>query len=167
MIVDVTFVMTLGKVLSGLASLLALGAVISVWRRASFPSVAYGGVSLSNRRIRWVWFLVILGGFTLGVGEDPVVTRTHSPDNPNSPSPEQMTRAVTVSIPLPFYWYERVRYYEAGALVGESVAEGFLIPWQLLSALFAYLVLVLLWNPDSPWALRILRGRRRENRPSD
>ena len=56
-----------------------------------------------------------------------------------------------------------------GALGEVGGTEGFLIPWSLLSALVAYLVLVVRWNPDSKMARRILRGRkwRREEEAQD
>jgi hypothetical protein len=66
-----------------------------------------------------------------------------------------------VQLPLPFYRYERVRQYRGEHLVEEEVLEGALIPWALISALLAYLVLVIRWNPESRWALRALHGRRR------
>jgi len=55
----------------------------------------------------------------------------------------------------------RMRQYRGEHLVEEEVVEGALIPWALISALFAYLVLVVRWNPESRWALRALHGRRR------
>jgi hypothetical protein len=65
-----------------------------------------------------------------------------------------------MTLPLPFYRYERERTYGDGELASEEILEGFLIPWPLLSGLIAYLLLVLRWNPENRWALRILRGRR-------
>jgi hypothetical protein len=157
---NVAFLLTLGKVLSILASLFVAGTLISIWRRESFPPVAYGGVSLSNRRIRWVWFLVLSGGFILGVNEDPILTTTDSSGSSESSEGDPLIRGVSVTVPLPFYRFERERSYRDGVLLEESELEGFLIPWQLLSALFAYFVLVLRWNPENRWALRILQGRR-------
>ena len=42
-----------------------------------------------------------------------------------------------------------------------TVEESVSIPWELFSALLAYVLLVVRWNPENRWALRILRGRRR------
>jgi hypothetical protein len=147
-------------VLSGVVLLLVLAALVNTWRRASFPGVAYGGVSLSNRRLRWVWFIVLIGALGLGVGEDLIVTQTDAREDLPTLEGSPRLRTVSVTLPLPFYRYERERTYGDGVLIEEQVVEGLLIPWPLLYALFAFWILVVRWNPENRWAIRILQGRK-------
>ena len=157
---SVAQILLAGKVLSALALLVVLAAVVNVWRRRSFPGLAYGGIVLASRRIRWIWFLVLTGALGFGVNEDPILVSTRSMNDPEAADSAAVLKRVNLSVPLPFYSYRRERTFGDGVLVAEDVTEGFLVPWPLVSALFAYLVLVLVWNPNNPWARRILQGRR-------
>lgn len=176
-----------GKVLSVISVALLLAAWFDVWRRPSFPDASYGGLSLSRKRIRWVWFLVLLGAFLVGIDEDPIAVSTYSMEDPDAHataagelvapeggaeagSPDVTTKTVGLSLPTPFYRYERQRIYLNDVLASEEVVEGVLIPWALLWSLLAYWVLVVRWNPERGLARRILWGRRwkkeaAENRP--
>jgi len=98
---------------------------------------------------------------TLGATNDQVASRTRTMEDEEALAAATATRQTTLSLPLPFYHYERERTHALDALIQESVVEGVAIPWELLSALFAYLVLVLRWNPKNRWALRILKGKKR------
>jgi len=69
-------------------------------------------------------------------------------------------RTVSLTLPLPFYRYARERVYGDGELVREQVLEGFILPWPLISALVAYLILALRWRTDGRWVRRILQGRK-------
>jgi hypothetical protein len=149
-----------GKVLSGITLLVFLLALVDIWRRRSFPELSYGGLSLSQKRLRVVWFLILLGAFGVGINEGPIAISTRSMEDADVAAAATSFRTVSVSLPLPFYRYERQRVFGDGTLVEEEVTEGFLIPWSLLSALVAYFVLVVRWNPDSKMARRILRGRK-------
>ena len=153
-------VFLLGKVLSVLAILLTGAAIWNAWRRPSFPEVSYGGVRLSNKRLRWVWILVLLGAFGFGVNEEPIVKSTHSLDDPEAAEASTVETNVGLTLPLPFYRYERETVYGDDVLISEYTMEGVTIPWSLISALIAYWVLVLRWNAASRWARRILQGRR-------
>jgi hypothetical protein len=157
---NIEILLTVGKALSALMLLVVLVAIVSVWRRRSFPSVGYGGVSLSYRRLRWLWVGILLGSTGLGIAEDPIASLTHTQEDPEVLEAASSLRNTGMTLPLPFYRYERERTYGDGELASEEILEGFLIPWPLLSGLIAYLLLVLRWNPENRWALRILRGRR-------
>lgn len=158
-------ILTIGIILSVVALLLVLVAVIDVWRRGAFPEISYGGITLSQGRLRWVWFLVLIGALIISTAEDPVVVQTMDQDHPELLEGAS-TRQVTVTMPLPFYRYERDRIYADDVLASEHVVRGFQIPGSLLSALLAYLLLVVRWDPENRWALRILHGRRHRPEPA-
>lgn len=153
-----TVLFTVAKVLSAVALLLVGLAIVNVWRRDSLPGVTYGSVSLSPRRLRWVWTGVLIGATVLGSAEDPFVQSTSQTEDPELQDGAGL--GTSLSVPSPFYRYERERRYQGDRLAEESEMEGILIPWQLLSALFAYLILVVRWDPTSRWAIRLLRGRK-------
>jgi len=157
---NIEILLTVGKALSALMLIVVLVTIVSVWRRESFPSVGYGGVSLSFRRLRWLWVGIILGATGLGIAEDPIARLTHTHEDPEVLETASSLRNTGLTLPLPFYRYERESTYGDGELGEQLVVEGFLIPWPLFSGLLAYLLLVLRWNPENKWALRILRGRR-------
>ena len=157
---NVPLVLMAGKVLSGVAVLLLLLAFWNVWRRESLPDVAYGGISLSTKRLRWIWVLVLAGGFALGVNEDPTVRSTRSMEDPEALASASDIRTVSINFPLPFYRFERERIFGAGELLSEQVLEGFVIPGPLISALLAYLILVVRWDSSNRFARRILQGRK-------
>jgi hypothetical protein len=159
-------ILTIGIILSVVALLLVLVAVIDVWRRGAFPEISYGGITLSQKRLRWVWFLVLIGALIISTAEDPVVVQTTDQDHPELLEAAAATRQVTVTMPLPFYHYQRDRIYADDVLVSEHLSQGFQIPGSLLSALLAYLLLVVRWNPENRWALRILHGRRHRPEPA-
>ena len=152
--------MTVGKVLSVVAVFLVVAAIWSAWRREAFPELSYGGVSLSQRRLRWVWVLVLMGAFGFGINEDPIALSTQSWDDAEAAAAAEASRTVTTTLPTPFYRYERERIFGDGELVGDQLLEGFVLPWPLISALVAYLFLVLRWKPENRWARRILQGRK-------
>lgn len=150
-----------GKVLSAVAIIAFLAVLWNIWRRSSFPGVSYGDIHLSHGRLRWLWFSIMLGALALGSAEDPIARRTSTMEDEELLAAATGSRQTSLSIPLPFYRYERTRVHVGDDLAVENTLEGFLIPWALLSAFLAYLVLVVRWNPESRIALRILRGRRR------
>lgn len=153
----------LGKVLSVVAVVLTLAALWSVWRRDSFPGVSYGRIYLSQKRLRWVWILVLVGAFGFGVNEDPIAVNTPPGEEVEAAEGVEAgipTRIVSTTLPLPFYRYEREKAFEDGELVRDHIVEGFVLPWPLISALVAYFVLVVRWDPDRPLARRILQGRK-------
>ena len=152
---SVPLLLAVGKGLSALVILLFLAAVINVWKRGSFPSIAYGGLTLSPKRTRWVWFLVLLGAFGFGVNNEPLTTSTRTREADVIPASGTPSRTVGMTLPLPFYRFERHRTDVGGEIVREEVAESFVIPSPLLYALFAYLILVVVWNPDLGRQLRI------------
>lgn len=159
MATDFTVLFTVAKVLSAVALLLVALAIVNVWRRDSLPGVTYGSVSLSPRRLRWVWTGVLIGATLLGSAEDPFVQSASHTEDPEL-SQDGPGLGTSLSVPSPFYRYERERRYQGDRIAEESETEGILIPWQLLSALFAYLILVVRWDPTSRWAIRLLRGRK-------
>jgi len=123
--------------------------------------VSYGGITLGQTRLRWVWFLLLIGALGIGVAEDPILNESGTGEaDPALLEGDPPTRTVYVTVPLPFYRYDRQRTYVEGRLAAESITRGVLIPWTLLSALLAYLVLVVRWNRENRWAKRILHGRR-------
>ncbi|MGD2124310.1 MAG: hypothetical protein PVJ76_21450 [Gemmatimonadota bacterium] len=164
---EISVLLTAGKVLSGVAILLSLLAIWNVWRRKGFPKVAYGGISLSQKRLRWVWFLILVGAFGFGINEDPIAVASHSTGGDREGVAISNSRTVTVNLPLPFYRFDRERVYEDGELVREEIQEGFVIPGPLLSALLAYLILVVRWDSSSRLARRILKGRKWEEEEWD
>ena len=154
------FLFPMGKVLSVITLILVVAAIWNVFRWKSFPGVAYGGVSLSPRRLRWVWFTALLAAFGFGINEDPVhELPTTLWEDPEAAAAATASRTVTVYLPLPFYSYDREKVYGDGELVRDHLVEGFVLPWPLISALVAYLVLVVRWKPENRWARRILQGR--------
>ena len=157
-------VLLVAKALSALALVVLVVAVIDVRRRRNMPVISYGGLELSASRMRWVWFGLLVGSLGVAAAGDLLAMRSHSFEDPVTEDGQPRTGSLVtrqVQLPLPFYRYERVRQYRGGHLVEEEVVEGALIPWALISALFAYLVLVVRWNPESRWALRALHGRKR------
>lgn len=150
-----------GKILSGVALLAVFWILVDIWRRGALPAASYGEVRLSQRRMRWLWTSIILGATALGSAEDPIARFETNTEDAEVLAVEGPTRQSGLSLPFPFYRYERQRIYKDDALGSEQVLEGFLIPWALLSAFVAYLVLVVRWNPQSRLAQRILQGRRR------
>jgi hypothetical protein len=157
-------VLVVAKALSALALVVLVVALIDVRRRRDMPVISYGGLELSASRMRWLWFGLLVGSLGVAAAGDLLAMRSHSFEDPLTEDGHPRTGAVVirkVQLPLPFYRYERVRQYRDGHLVEEEVVEGALVPWALISALFAYLVLVVRWNPDSRWASRALHGWRR------
>jgi hypothetical protein len=157
---DISILLTLGKVLSALTLAVWLMSIWSVWRRKVFPEVSYGGLTLSSKRLRWIWFLVLVGAFGFGVAEDPVAVSTRSEEDAEATAAATSFRTVSVNLPFPFYRFDRQRTYGDGELVSEEIQEGFVIPGPLLSALMAYLILVVRWDSSSRFARRILQGRK-------
>jgi hypothetical protein len=157
-------VLLVAKALSALMLAVLVIALVDVRRRRTMPVISYGGLELSNSRMRWIWFGLLVGSLGVAAAGDPLAMRGHSYEDPVTEEGQPRTGPLVtrqVQLPLPFYRYERVRQYRGEHLVEEDVVEGALIPWALISALFAYLVLVVRWNPESRWALRALHGRRR------
>jgi hypothetical protein len=74
--VDIELLLIAGKSLAAAMLTLVLVAIFNVWRRDSFPDVTYGGVTLSNSRLRWVWFGILVGAMVAGAAQDPVANRT-------------------------------------------------------------------------------------------
>ena len=159
---DISLLLAAGKGLSAVIIALLVWAIWNLWRRVDFPTVAYGGISLSLTRLRWVWFLILVGAFGFGVNEDPVAVATKTMEDPEAQAEASSFRTVTLNLPFPFYRFDRTRVYGDGNLVNEQIQEGFVIPGPLLSALLAYLVLVVRWDSSSRLARRILKGRKWE-----
>lgn len=153
-----------GKILSMIALVVVLLVIVNIWRRKSFPAVSYGSIQLSHGRMRWLWFALILGATAIGSAEDPIARMTRTMVDEELLEAAETTRRANLTAPFAFYRYDRERIYADGELASETVFEGFLIPWAMLSALIAYVVLVVRWNPENRWALRILQGRRRWRR---
>lgn len=160
---EIPYIFLVGMGLSVVTVALVLAAFIDIWRRKTFPKVAYGGITLTVHRMKWIWGLTLLGAFGFGVNEDPITTRSFSSGNLEVAQAAGPVRTVSVDLPMPFYQYHRARYSVAGEVLAEEGWEGFGLPWPLLSALFAYWVLVLHWNPGNRFARRILQGRRWRN----
>jgi len=154
-------ILLVGKILSAVALLVLAAALLNLWRRSHVPAFSYGAVTLSQRRMKTVWSAFLLGALAMGSNNDPVL---HTTQNTEDPGPavavegSNTTRSVT--IPLPFYRYEHSSRSVNGSLVAEHHLEGLVLPWSFVSALLAYYVLVVRWNPDSRWARRILEGRK-------
>lgn len=162
---DVSGFILAGKILSAIALLVVLAVLWNIWRRGSFPGVSYGSINLSHGRLRWLWTSIIIGAVALGSAEDPIARFENTSEDEELLAAADSRRQTSLAIPLPFYRYERQRIYADDELAVDNTFEGFLIPWALLSALLAYLVLVVRWNPENRLALRILQGRgRRRNR---
>jgi len=165
---NVAALLQVGKVLSAIALAVVLLIIVNIWRRPSFPAVSYGSIRLSHGRMRWLWFTFILGSLALGSAADPAARLENTSEDAELLAAAESTRHTGFTMPFPFYRYERQLVYADGVLAVDNTYEGFLIPWGLLSAFLAYLVLVIRWNPENRLALRILRGRqRRRGRRSD
>lgn len=165
---DFPQLLLVGKVLSGVMLLIFLGVLVNLWRHPSLPDLSYGGITLAWKRMRWLWFLFLTGALATGVSGDPVVSNVSTfTDAVESATDGQEQRAVqsSLSLPLPFYRYERERRSVDGRLVEETVVEAMVIPWELLSALVVYYFLVLKWDPENRWARRILEGKRKRTNP--
>jgi len=154
---------TAGLWLSAVA-LLAVGVTLwHLWRRASVPEVAYGGVTLAPRRLRWLWTAWLVGATLLGSANDPLIMSTLDTDDPEAQaaaSPADEIRRTSTSLPLPFYRYERENVTVGGVPVSSQELRGFVVPTPLLWAFLAYFFLVVRFNPDSRWTRRILHGRK-------
>ena len=157
---QIPYIFLVGKGLSVVTVALVLAAFVDIWRRKAFPKVAYGGITLTVQRMKWIWFLLLLGAFGFGVNEDPITTRSFSSGDLESAQAAGPVRTISVDLPMPFYQYHRARHSVGGEVLAEEGWEEFGVPWPLLTALFAYWVLVLHWNPGNRFARRILQGRR-------
>jgi hypothetical protein len=154
-----------GLVLSALTLFLLGWMLINCWRRESLPEVRYGGLSLPQKRLRWIWVLVLLGALGFGVAEDPIFYTTPTSPEEVFPTPEAVTSGAetvrwSLFAPLPFVRYERQVDRRAGVIVRDDRRWSFLVPMPLLAAMFAYLALVVFWHPERRSARRILLGRR-------
>lgn len=163
---DLPGVLLAGKVLSGITILIFLGTLVNLWRRESLPELSYGTVTLSHKRLRWLWVLFLAGAFAAGADGDPIVWDSSSFEEPIADAEEEGgsgERLVQseILLPLPFYRYERQSTRVDGRLVKDFVLEGVVFPWELLSALAMYYLLVLRWNPENRWTRRILHGSKR------
>jgi hypothetical protein len=157
---DVQGLLLAGKVLSGIALAAVLAIIVNIWRRPSFPGVSYGSIRLTHGRMRWLWFTLIVGATALASTEDPIARATRNMEDPELLQAAGTTRQTSLTIPFPFYRYEHTRVWAGEELAKEDTLEGFLIPWALLSTIVAYVVLVLRWNPENRWAIRILQGKK-------
>ncbi len=151
-----------GKVLSAAALLTLVAALVNLWRRPSVPAFSYGALTLSQRRLKGLWFAFLFGALVVGSSNDPVIRNTEDRGEPVPASTDAPPNATyySVNIPLPFYRYERTARSVNGTVVEEHILEGVVLPWSFLWALVAYYVLVVRWNPDSRWARGILEGRK-------
>lgn len=154
-------VLLIAKVLSGAALLVLLAAFVNLWRRPSVPPFSYGGVVLSQRRLKGLWFAFLFGALVVASNNDPVLRSTKDREGPGPTAEDVRAKSMETStnLPLPFYHYERTTRSMNGTVVEEHVMEGVALPWALLWALLAYYVLVVRWSPDSRWTKRILEGR--------
>lgn len=155
-------VLSVAQILSALALLALAAALVNLWRRREVPVFSYGSITLSQRRLKTLWLAFLLGALAVGSSNDPVIQATEDRGEAVSSGVESgrtVTRSVT--LPLPFYRYERTRRISEGIVVEEHVLEGLVLPWSFLWALLAYYVLVVRWNPESRWARRVLEGRKR------
>lgn len=144
--------------------------MINVWRREFIPEISYGELPLAPNRMRWLWTRFLVGSTLAAVSGDPVVISTYSFEEPNIEAslPPGAERAQgSLDLPLPFYLYTRQLVTGDGNILEETVAEGIPLPWGMMTAVLAYFVLVVGWNPENRWALRILGGKRwvRKNGP--
>jgi hypothetical protein len=162
-------VFLVAKVLSAVTLLAFLAALVNLWRRPSVPPFSYGAITLSQRRLKGLWFAFLFGGLVVGSSNDPLVQHTEDRGEPLPASTEAPpnTTYFGVDIPLPFYRYERNARSVKGKVIEEHIVEGVVLPWSFLWALLAYYVLVVRWNPDSRWARRILEGRKAWKRSDD
>jgi len=159
-----------GLWLSVVAFLVVAGTLWNLWRRDALPEVAYGGVSLTPRRVRWLWTAALLGSTVLGAANDPIVRSTSDmtdPDAEAAAAPTDQRRTVGRTVPLPFYRYEREDVTLGGVPVSSHELRGFVLPTHLLWTLLAYVFLVVRFNPDGRWTRRILHGRRATRAAAD
>ncbi|HSG09608.1 MAG TPA: hypothetical protein VLA36_14700 [Longimicrobiales bacterium] len=164
MIENAAVVITAGLWLSVVVLFVVAGILWNLWHRESLPEVAYGGVALAQRRVRWLWTAALLGATAMGSARDPMVTNTTTMEDPDAraaASPSDAMRTTSRNVPLPFYRYEREDVSLGGVAVASREMTGFVLPTPLLWALLAYLFLVVRFNPDSRWTRRILHGRKR------
>jgi len=154
---------TVGLWLSVVALLVVAITVWNVWRRESLPEVAYGGVSLTPRRVRWLWTAALLGATLIGSARDPMIFTSIDMNDPDAEAAAQVdadTRSTSRSVPLPFYRYEREDVTRGGLPISSHEMRGFVLPTPLLWTLLAYVFLVIRFNPDGRWTRRILHGRK-------
>lgn len=88
-----------------------------------------------------------------------VHTRTYA-DPDAAATVEGTDRSTALDLPVLFYRYQREAVSRSGTLLSETVLEGVMIPWQLMSALLAYVILVVRWDLTNRWAQHVLHGRR-------
>ena len=165
MLEHVGTIITVGLWLSVIALLVVAITVWNVWRRESFPEVAYGGVSLTPRRVRWLWTLALVGATVIGSARDPIIMNSVDMNDPDAEATAQARgddgiRTTSMQVPLPFYRYEREDVTRAGLPVSSHELRGFVLPTPLLWTLLAYVFLVVRFNPDGRWTRRILHGRK-------
>jgi hypothetical protein len=151
-------VLLVAKILSAAALLALAAALLNLWRRSGVPALSYGSLTLSQRRLKAVWAGLLLGALAVGSNNDPILRYTDDIEGPAVVVPGSNT-TYSLSIPLPFYRYERTSRFMGGTMTEQHVLEGLVLPWSFLWALLAYFVLVVRWNPESRLARRILEGR--------
>lgn len=156
-------VLLAAKTLSAIGLVALAAALLNLWRRPTVPSFSYGTLTLSQRRLKAVWVAFLLGAFAIGSNNEPVLRYTDDTEGPAVVEPGPVN-TYSITIPLPFYRYERSSRSQGGALIEEHVLEGLVVPWSFLWALLAYFVLVVRWNPESRLARRLLEGRKRRER---
>jgi hypothetical protein len=159
--VDPETALGVAKALSALFVVVLIVAVVDVWRRNDVPTVTYGGITLATSRLRWLWVGALVGGVAAAADTDPLVLETRTFGHPDpAVVAERATQTTGIDVPVMFYRYQRTAVSRAGTLLHEEVREGVMLPWQFLSVLLAYVLLVVRWNPTNRWAMRILHGRR-------
>lgn len=154
-----------GLWLSVVAYLVVVATVWNVWRRDAMPEVAYGGVAITQRRVRILWTAALVGATVVGSANDPVVVSSTDMQDPDAQAAAAHTgssRSTSVSVPLPFYRYEKNETSVEGVVLTSHELRGFVLPTPLLWTLLAYLFLVIRFNPDSRWTRRFLHGTRRD-----
>jgi len=157
-----------GLSLSALTMIVLGWMIVNCWRRGSMPAVSYGGLTLPEKRLRWIWILFLTGAFGFGVAEDPIFfisPQGHSEEAAAADPAEEVppgteTLSWSLFAPLPFIRYERETERLGDTIVRDYRLWSFLIPTPLLAAMFAYLVLVVFWHPERTSARRLLLGKR-------
>jgi hypothetical protein len=153
----------IAQLLSAASLLALLLALVNLRRRATVPGVSYGSLALTPGRLKALWLAFLVGSAIEGSGNDPLFVRTDDTEGAAVEASAGPLRRTSLSMPLPFYRYERERLERDGVLVEEHVLEGVVLPWSFITALLGYYLLVVRWNPESRWARRILEGKKKPN----
>lgn len=146
-----------GVLLSLAGAALTLALARNCLRRDAVPALRYGARTLRGRRLRWVWVVVLAGGFAAGVEGVTVVSRDRARIVEPGAGKAVPAPGRTV-VRVPFYTRSREvrpapgagRAGGASPAVASVLEERLELPWPFVLAAGLYWLLVVRWPVGDP-----------------